>query len=135
MSILSSSHFLRNVLRADAISCVASGALQLLFTGLLARLLGLPEPLLLGTGAFLVVYAAAVAFISTREPIPRAIVWLLVAGNALWALGCVALLLGNAAAPTLLGQAYVLVQALIVAVLAELQYFGLRRNAPRWDAA
>lgn len=51
------------------------------------------------------------------------------AGNLGWALGCVLLLISGSVAPTVLGTAYVLVQALTVGVLAELQFFGLRRAA------
>ncbi|MGH2523467.1 MAG: hypothetical protein ACRDH2_13265, partial [Anaerolineales bacterium] len=60
-------------------------------------------------------------------PVPRPLVWGLVAGNLAWALGCVLLLLSGRVAPSLLGMAYVLVQAVTVGVLAELQFFGLRR--------
>lgn len=127
MSIFASPRFLRNVLFADAASCLATGVLQLAFTEALARLLNLPAPLLTGTGVFLLVYAAAVALVATREPLPRPVVWLLVAGNLGWALGCIALLAGGALAPTGLGMAWVLAQAATVAVLAELQWTGLRR--------
>lgn len=130
MSILSSPHFLRRVLWADAASCLATGLLQLLPGAQLARLLGLPEALLTGTGLFLLAYAAAVAFVATRQPLPRPVVWVFVAGNLVWAIDCVALLLGGWVAPTLLGQAWVLAQALTVAVLAELQFAGLRKTAP-----
>ena len=126
-SFMSSPHFLRHVLRADALSCLACGLLQVIFPGQMARLLGLPEALLAYTGEFLLVYAAVVAFISTRAPMPRPLVWLLVIGNLGWALGCVLLLISGSVAPTALGTAYVLVQALTVGVLAELQFFGLRR--------
>ena len=54
-----------------------------------------------------------------------------VAGKLTWAAGCGLLLFGGYTAPSVLGTAYVLVQALTVAVLAELQYFGLCRSAPR----
>jgi hypothetical protein len=37
-SILSSPHFLRNVLRVDALSCIACGALQVAFPAAMARL-------------------------------------------------------------------------------------------------
>ncbi len=129
MAVFSSPHFLRKVLLADALSCVASGALQLLFTGALAQWLGLPAPLLQSTGWFLLAYAAVVAALALRTPIPRAPVWLLVAGNAGWAVGCVALLASGAVAPTALGTGWVLAQAATVAVLAQLQWLGLRRQA------
>lgn len=127
---MSSPNFLRNVLRADALSCVACGVLQVVFTGQMAQLLGLPGALLAYTGEFLLVYAAVVAFVSTRDPLPRAPVWVLVAGNLGWAIACALLLVSGRVAPSMLGTAYVVAQALTVAVLAELQFFGLRRSAP-----
>src|SRR2546422_11702015 len=130
-SFISSPNILRNVLRADALSCVACGLLQVVFTGQMAQLLGLPPALLAYTGEFLLVYAAAVAFVSMRDPLPRPLVWLLLAGNLGWAIACALLLLSGRVAPSMLGTAYVVVQALTVAVLAELQFFGLRRSAPR----
>jgi uncharacterized membrane protein YdcZ (DUF606 family) len=128
---MSSPNFLRNVLRADALSCVACGVLQVVFTGQMAQLSGLPQALLAYTGEFLLVYAAVVAFVSTRDPLPRPLVWLLLAGNLGWAIACALLLLSGRVAPSMLGTAYVLAQALTVAVLAELQFFGLRRSAPQ----
>jgi uncharacterized membrane protein (UPF0136 family) len=129
--VLSSPNFLRNVLRVDALSCIACGVLQVAFPAAMARLLNLPEGLIAYTGEFLLVYAAVVAFVSTRKPLPRLIIWALVAGNIGWALACVLLLVSGGASPSMPGVAYVVVQALTVAVLAELQYFGLRRTAPR----
>ena len=130
-SILSSPNFLRNVLRVDALSCIACGVLQVTFPAAMARFLNLPEGLVAYTGEFLLVYAAVVGFVSTRNPLPRSVVWALVAGNIGWALACVLLLVSASVSPSVLGVAYVVVQALTVAVLAELQYFGLRRAAPQ----
>lgn len=130
-SLLSSPDFLRNVLRVDALSCIACGALQVAFPAAMARLLNLPEGLVAYTGEFLLVYAAVVAFVSTRKPVPRTVIWALVVGNLGWALACVLLLLSSLVSPSALGVAYVLVQAVTVAVLAELQYFGLRRASPQ----
>jgi hypothetical protein len=130
-SILSSPNFLRNVLRVDALSCFACGVLQVAFPAAMARLLNLPEGLLAYTGEFLLVYAAVVAFVSTRNSFPRGVIWALVAGNVSWALACVLLLVSGGVSPSMLGVAYVVMQALTVAVLAELQYFGVRRAAPQ----
>jgi hypothetical protein len=127
-SVFASPHFLRNVLRVDALSCIACGALQVAFPAAMARLLNLPEALVAYTGEFLLVYAAVVAFVSTRRPITRAVVWVLVAGNLGWAALCVLLLASGRVQPTALGMAYVVVQAVTVAVLAELQFFGLLRE-------
>src|SRR5690349_12125794 len=107
MTIFASPRFLRAVLLADAASCIASGAVQAFATPTLARLLGLPAPLLAGTGWFLLAYAAVVLATASREPIPRPLVWLFVAGNLAWAVGCVALLAAGPVAPTALGTAWI----------------------------
>ena len=133
MSIFESPRFLRNVLWADAASCLGSGALQLAGGAALAQLLNLPQALLVATGAFLLVYAAAVAWTATRDPLPRALVGLFAVGNAAWALGCVALLATGILQPSAWGVAWVAAQAVTVAVLAELQWTALRRMpVPGW---
>ena len=128
MSVFASPRFLPNVMWADAASCAATGALQLAFTGALARLTGLPAPLLLGTGVFLLAYAAAAAFMATRRTPPRTLIGLVVVGNFGWAVGCIALLMSGMFAISALGMVWVLAQALCVVVLAELQWTGLRRT-------
>lgn len=130
MSISASPRFLRNVLLADAVSCLASGALQVLFTAALRQILNLPAPLLAGTGWFLLAYGAAVGFTATRDTLPRFLVWLFIAGNVAWALACALLLASGWLAPTMPGAAWILAQAAVVAVLAQLQWTGLRRACP-----
>ena len=130
MSIVESPKFLRNVLFADAASCLATGALQVAFTQPLAELLNLPALMLQSTGIFLLAYAAVVMLVATRDPIARSLVWIFVAGNLAWAAGCVALLVERAVAPTALGEAWIIAQAVTVVVLAELQWTALRRSRP-----
>lgn len=122
-----SPRFLRRVLWADALSCLGCGLLQLVFGASLAKLCGLPLALVTGTGIFLLVYAAIVALMAARMPLPHPLVWGLVIGNFMWAIDCVLLLVGPWASPTLPGQIYVGTQALTVTVLAELQWLSLRR--------
>ncbi len=128
-SFMSAPNFLRNVLRADALSCLACGLLQVVVPDTMAQLTGLPPALLAYSGEFLLLYAALVAFLSSRVPLPRPLVWLLVVGNLGWALACLLLLVSGSVTPAPLGTAYVLVQALTVCVLADLQFFGLRRHS------
>lgn len=136
MSVFSSPRFLRNLLLADAASCVGCGVLQVAATGPASYAMGLAPSLLTGSGVFLLVYACVVAFIATREPIPRTLLWLLVFGNLGWAVLCVGLLLSGAVQATALGTAYVILQAVTVTVLADLQWFALRRSpANRLSAA
>ncbi len=125
MPLTSSVSFLRYVLWADAISCLACGLLQVTLTTVLTERLGLPATLLADTGIFLAMYGAAVLFLATRTGVPSAIVWLLIAGNMAWALACIAVLLGGAEL-TLFGKGYVVLQASAVAILAQLQYAALR---------
>ena len=53
-----------------------------------------------------------------------------IATNGAWVLGSFLLLLVPGIAPSGLGYAVVIGQALAVAVLAEMEYVGLRRSAP-----
>ena len=128
MFVFASPRFLPRVMWADAASCAATGALQVAFTGALARLTGLPATLLMGTGVFLLAYAAAAAFMASRGTPPRTLIGLVVVGNFGWAAACIALLMSGLLAPTALGTAWVLAQVACVVVLAELQWTGLRRT-------
>jgi hypothetical protein len=94
----------------------------------LASLLNLPEALLRETGLFLVAYAALVGWLGTRPSTPKPLLWIVIAGNAVWALASMALLFSGWVAPNLLGEAAVAMQAIAVGVFAELQYVGLRRG-------
>jgi hypothetical protein len=131
MSLQSSPNFLRYVLSTDAISCLICGLLQLAFTGTLREWFGLSATLLAGTGEFLLLYGVVVAFLATRIRAPGVIIWLLIAGNVTWAVACIALLLGSGGTIALLGKVYVIAQALTVAVLALLQYSGMRGSDSR----
>jgi hypothetical protein len=51
-----------------------------------------------------------------------------IAANAIWAIDSIALLFTGWVQPNLLGQAFVVAQALSVAAIAELQYIGVKRS-------
>jgi hypothetical protein len=121
------SHFLRRALLADAIVSGATGLMMALGAGLTHGLLGLPEALLREAGIVLLPYAAFVGFVGTRERFPVPAVWAVIICNVVWATGSVLLLVSGLVAPKLLGYAFVVAQAVVVALFAELQYFGLRR--------
>lgn len=126
--MINPSLFLRRALLADAIFSGVSAVLLSLGAGALAPLFNLPEALLRETGLFLIAYAALVGWLGTRPSIPRPLVWIVVAGNAVWALASIALLFSGWVTPNLLGEAAVAMQAIAVGVFAELQYVGLRRS-------
>lgn len=120
--------FLRRAILADAIFSGASAVLLTFGAGELAPLLNLPEALLRETGLFLVAYAALVGWLGIRPSMPKPLVAIVIAGNAAWTVASIALLFSGAVMPNLLGELFVAVQAIIVGVLAELQFIGLRRS-------
>jgi uncharacterized protein YjeT (DUF2065 family) len=122
------SQFLRRALLADA---VFSGIAAVLFTadaGALASLFDLPEALLRETGLFLIAYTALVGWLGTRASVPKALVMIVIAGNAAWTVASFALLFSGAVTPNLLGEIVVAAQAIATGAFAELQYIGLRRS-------
>jgi hypothetical protein len=131
MSSFHPSTFLRYALIGDAVASGATGLLTALGAGFLAPLVGLPEALLHGAGLILLPYAAIIAYLGTRQSLSRSAVWTVIVVNAMWAADSALLLLSGWVAPTALGYAFVIFQAVVVAVFAEAQYFGLRRSSPR----
>lgn len=125
---ISASTFLRRVLILDAVSSAAMGAVLALAVVPLSSLLGLPASLLTWAGLSLLPFAAFVGWLATRELPPRSGVWAVVVINAFWAADSLVLLAWGGLDPTLLGKAFVVFQALFVALLAALQVFGLRRT-------
>lgn len=120
--------FLRYALLADAIASGVTGLLMIAGAGLLEGLLGLPAALTREAGLLLVPYVAFVAWVGTRATISRPAVQTVIALNAVWTAASIGLLLTDYVAPTALGYAFVIGQAAIVALLAELQVIGLRRD-------
>jgi hypothetical protein len=120
---------LRQVLLADAATSAACALLMLAAAGPLEGLLGLPAGLLRAAGAILVPFAAFVGVLALRESQPAPAVWVVVAANAVWVVDSVLLLLSGWVHPTPLGTAFVIAQALAVAIFAELQFIGVRRSS------
>jgi len=120
--------FLRRALLADAIFSGAGAIGFTLGAGMFAAFLNLPEALLRETGLFLVAYAIFVGWLGTRPSMPKALVAIVVAGNAAWTVASIALLFSGLVTPNLLGEAVVVAQAIATGVFAELQYMGLRRS-------
>lgn len=126
--MINPSVFLRRAIQADAIFSGVSAVLLTFGAGALAPPLNLPEALLRETGLFLIAYAALVGWLGTRQSMPKALVAIVIAGNAAWTIASIALLFSGAVTPNLLGEAFVAAQAIAVGALAELQYIGLHRS-------
>ena len=127
--MLNPSLFLRRAIQGDAIITGAMAILLVLAAGVLGPILNLPEVFLRQVGLFLIVYAALIGWLGTRAQMPRFAVMAVIAGNVMWTIGSVALLVSGAAAPSMLGIVFVAMQAAAVAVFAELQIIGLKRSA------
>jgi hypothetical protein len=122
------SSLLRNALLADALLSGATALLLVIAAEPLSSLLGLGVGLLRGSGWFILPFAALAASMRWRARLSRTSVFVLVVGNALWAVDSVLVLLLGWIEPTVPGEVFVVGQAVIVGVLAELQFIGLRRS-------
>jgi len=129
MSAQPASRFLHRALVLDAVASGATALLLIAAAPALAPLLGLPVALMRGAGLLLLPYVAFVGLVARRGRLEPAAVWTIIISNALWAAASFLLLLSGQIAPTALGIAFVVAQAVIVALLGELQYVGLRRPA------
>ena len=127
MSIRTNS-LLRRTLGLDAATCVAMGVAMTVGSGPLAQLTGLPAALLVGAGLVLLPIAGLMAWLARRMEAPATLVWLVIGGNAGWAVVSLLLLVSGWVEPTLAGQAFVVVQALGVIGLTALEYRGLRQT-------
>jgi hypothetical protein len=128
MSIASPARFLRTVLLVDAVTCVVTGLVMALGADVAASLTAVPAPLLRVAGISLFPIAAFIALVGTRDSLAPPAVFVVIAGNALWVAASVLLLVSGLITPNVLGYIFVGGQAAAVAVLAELEYFGLRQT-------
>jgi hypothetical protein len=127
--MINPSVFLRRAIQADAVFSGVSALLLVSAAGMLAPFLNLPEAFLRETGLFLIAYAALVGWLGTRQSMPKALVVIVIAGNAVWTLASIALLFSGWVTPNLLGEIFIAAQAIAVGAFAELQYIGLRKSS------
>ncbi|CAD5106646.1 hypothetical protein [Zestomonas carbonaria] len=130
MTTVQPSLLLRRVLLADGLISGATGLLMLFATDWLSAFLELPRGLLLGAGASLLPFALGLFWLARCETLPRLAVWVVIGINALWVIDSIWLLVAGGLAPNLFGYAFVIAQAVAVALFAELQWFGLKRSQP-----
>ena len=122
------SPLLRRALQADAIFSGTGAVVLTLGAAELAPLLNLPEALLREAGLFLIAYAAFVGWLGTRASFRKILAAAVVAGNAAWTLSSIALIFSGTVTPNLLGEIMLAMQAVVVGILAEMQFIGLRRS-------
>ena len=100
---------------------------MLIGADLLSSMLNVPAELLRYAGASLIPFVGFLAYVAMRETLSRRSVWTVISLNIAWVFASVALLFVDELDPNRLGVAFILVQAVAVAIFAEMQYTGLRR--------
>jgi hypothetical protein len=129
MNVIRSWSFLRQVLLLDAVSSGVMGVGLILLAAQVADLTQLPVSLLRGAGWTLIPFAAFVGWLASRpQPAPWA-VWAVIGINVLWAADSLLLLFTDRMAPNAIGYVFVIGQAAVVGLFAELQFLGLRRRS------
>ena len=126
MSLVAMSPLLRRVLVADALISAAAGIMMVAGANLLQGLLQLPYSLLMGAGLALFPWTAGLLWLA---------VWTVIVLNVVWVADSAWVAFGGSYTPNTLGLAFIGLQAVMVAVLAELEFTGLRRAAPVFAAA
>jgi hypothetical protein len=124
------SSFLRRILLLDALASGGTGLLMALFAQPLQDWLGVPAALLRYAGWCLVPFAGLLLLLARSQRLAPGAVVAVIVLNGLWVVGSVVVLLaGVVVQPSALGHAFVLGQAVAVAVLAEMETIALRSSA------
>ena len=110
-----------STLLIDAVVSGATGLLLLAAADPLSDLLNLPASLLRVSGGIMIPWFALLVAIATRPTISRMAMEVVIAGNLLWVAGSIILLIGDWVDPNALGYAFVIVQAVVVALFALMQ--------------
>ncbi|MET8051964.1 hypothetical protein ABZU75_30620 [Streptosporangium sp. NPDC005286] len=118
---------LRFALRQDAVGTGANGVVYVVVAAIFGEMFGLPAVFLYPIGAFLVAFAAGLLVLASRPTVSKAAVGVVMAVNIAWVAASAELLIAGWFPLTGLGTALVIVQAVVVAGFAGLQFAGLRK--------
>jgi hypothetical protein len=122
------SPLLRRALLADATLTAVAGIALVLAAGPLGAFVDLPATILRIAGVIFIPFAAFAGWLGTRRRVHRTLVFVVILLNALWAVDSVLLLLARWVETTPLGEGFVIGHALIIGVIAEVEFLGLRRS-------
>jgi hypothetical protein len=122
------SGLVRIALKLDAAVTGANALAYLAAFALIDGLLGVSAAVLVPAGAFLLVYAALVGRLASKPAMSRAGVVAVVAANVIWAVDSLIVLAVDMFEPTLAGQIWIALQAVVVLAFAAVQLYALRRG-------
>lgn len=114
--------FLKNLLWIDCIGAAVAGVVVITLSGWLSQLEGLPQELLIFTGAVNLLYASYSFSLAIRPERPMWWIKLLVAANLAWAPVCAGLLIAFSATATPFAYLHLGGEAVYVAGLAALEW-------------
>jgi hypothetical protein len=118
--------FLKVVLAADALSCLAMGGALAAASAPLSELFGLGEALVYAAGLALLPVGLFILAVAVRKDVAPLFLHAIIGGNVGWIAASAALAAG-APAITALGTAFVLAQAIAVGALTVLESVGSAR--------
>ena len=120
-------NWLRIVLKVDAATCFSSGLLLTFGASLLSPWLGLPAAFLLYAGLALMPAGLFILWTALRPMLPQWALLVIIIGNVVWSVESLLLLAMPQMAPrTTLGTIGVIMQAVMVAGFALLEWRGYR---------
>jgi hypothetical protein len=119
-----SSAFLRRVLAVDAMLAFVMGLSHLLASEALSERFGMPASWLLWAGLIALAAAVIAGWLATRPRPASGVVRLLAAGNFGWVVASLWVVWGAGLSLSSLGVGWVLLQAVAVFVMAELEWGG-----------
>ncbi len=124
------SRLLRRFLLGNATFSTLTGTLCLVDAAPLTHAFGIPDPTLLpGLGVQLLMFAAAIVWIATRQNISARLAWVIIALDIGWVVGSIALLPFVSGMLTSAGITAMVLIAIGVAGFASGQIAGVRRLA------
>eukprot|EP00439_Symbiodinium_sp_Y106_P087759 s1_g295.t1 len=122
------SRLLRRFLLGNATFSTLTGTLCLVDAAPLTQAFGIPDPTLLpGLGVQLLMFAAAIVWIATRQNISTRLAWIIIALDIGWVVGSIALLPFVSGMLTSAGITAMVLIAIGVAAFASGQVAGVRR--------
>jgi hypothetical protein len=117
---------LANLLTLDACTCAGMGVALSVFHMPVSAWTGIPAPLLFWAGVALLPVATFMAIIARMRPIPTLAAHAVVGGNVAWILASLGLPITSAISPNPLGWAFMISQAVVVAVLTTAEYVAAK---------